>query len=126
MIPTEPLAPTPQPPYWAVIFTSLRKPDDPDGYAAMAERMAELARRQPGYLGIESARDAAGLGITISYWESEAAIHEWKRVAAHAAAQRIGRERWYRDYVTRVARVERAYTMESSPREGLDARPGGD
>lgn len=101
-------AATPPPPYWAVIFTSLRTPGD-HGYAQTAAAMVELGARQPGYLGIESARDADGLGITVSYWASLDAIAAWKAVGDHLAAQRAGRARWYRAYTTRIARVERAY-----------------
>ncbi len=113
------IARTPEPPYWVVMFTSRRTDRDEDGYARMAEAMAALAPKQPGYLGIESVRDTEGLGITLSYWASEQAIHDWKRVAAHAEAQRLGHARWYRDFVTRVAKVERAYTKETSERAGL-------
>ncbi|MGH7741424.1 MAG: antibiotic biosynthesis monooxygenase family protein [Candidatus Eiseniibacteriota bacterium] len=115
----EPIARTPEPPYLAVIFTSVRTPADESGYAAMAAEMDALARRQPGFLGVESARGADRLGITVSYWESEAAIRAWKQVADHLGAQRIGRERWYADYTLRVARIERSYTMSTSPRVGL-------
>jgi heme-degrading monooxygenase HmoA len=115
----EPIARTPAPPYFAVIFTSQRSQADDAGYAAMAEAMDALARRQPGFLGVESARGADRVGITVSYWESEAAILAWKQIADHLAAQRIGRERWYADYTLRVARVERSYTMSTSPRVGL-------
>ncbi len=115
----DPIARTPEPPYWAVVFTSQRTPGDDEGYAAMAAAMHELALRQPGCLGVESARGADGAGITVSYWASEEAMRAWKHVAAHAAAQRRGRERWYADYTVRVARVERAYTMATSAREGL-------
>jgi heme-degrading monooxygenase HmoA len=99
---------TPEPPYYAVIFTSTRHDGD-EGYAAMAERMLALAAQQPGFLGVESARGADGLGITVSYWSSEQAIRAWKTVAEHREAQAAGRERWYRHFETRVARVERAY-----------------
>ena len=116
---TQPIARTPAPPYFAVIFTSQRTEADDAGYAAMAAAMDDLARRQPGFLGVESARGADRVGITVSYWESEAAILAWKRVADHLGAQRIGRERWYADYTLRVARVERSYTMSTSPRVGL-------
>jgi heme-degrading monooxygenase HmoA len=115
----ESLARTPAPPYWAVMFTSRRTLSDPEGYAETARVMADLAAAQPGYLGVESVRDADGVGITISYWASEDAIHAWKRVARHREAQRTGRARWYEDYVVRVARVERAYTLEDSPADGL-------
>jgi len=113
------LALTPEPPYWVVTFSSRRTGEDADGYAKMAAAMAELAAKQPGYLGMESARDPEGFGITLSYWASEQAIHDWKRVAAHTEAQRMGHARWYTDFVTRVAKVERAYTKATSPRAGL-------
>ncbi len=103
-----PTARTPEPPYYAVIFTSTRTDGD-QGYGAMAERMVALAARQPGFLGVESARGADGLGITVSYWRDEASIAAWKRDTVHQQAQRAGRQTWYADYQVRVARVERAY-----------------
>jgi heme-degrading monooxygenase HmoA len=101
-------APTPEPPYYAVIFTSRRTEGD-RGYGAMAEKMVALAAQQPGLLGVESARGADGLGITVSYWRDEASIMAWKSDTAHQQAQHGGRERWYADYAVRVAKVERAY-----------------
>ncbi len=109
------LAKTPTPPYYAVIFTSLRMDGD-DGYAQTAEAMAELGSRQPGFLGLESARGADGLGITVSYWSSLEAIRAWKQVGDHLAAQRGGREKWYRAYTTRVAKVEYDYSFERERR----------
>lgn len=100
------IARTPQPPYTAVIFTSLRTDGD-NGYAAMAQRMDELAAQQPGYLGVESARE--GVGITVSYWATDDDARAWKRVVEHAEAQRLGREQWYSQYVVRVATVTREY-----------------
>ncbi|HWA26953.1 MAG TPA: antibiotic biosynthesis monooxygenase [Lacunisphaera sp.] len=102
------LAPTPPPPYYAVIFTSRRTEGD-RGYDAMARRMAELAAQQPGFLGVESARGVDGLGITVSYWRDEASIVAWKRDTEHQAAQTAGKRTWYASYQVRVARVERVY-----------------
>lgn len=102
-------ASTPEPPYYAVIFTSRRSEWDPDGYAEAAQRMVELAAKQPGFLGVESARDATGFGMTVSYWRDEAAIAGWKRQADHAAIRVRGRRLWYRHFEVRVAKVERAY-----------------
>ncbi|MES1167935.1 MAG: antibiotic biosynthesis monooxygenase, partial [Oleiharenicola lentus] len=99
---------TPAPPYYAVIFTSLRTDGD-RGYGDMAQRMMELAAQQPGYLGVESARGGDGLGITVSYWRDEASIQAWKRNTEHQQAQRGGQETWYADYQVRITRVERAY-----------------
>ena len=106
---------SPPPPYYAVIFTSRQKLEV-QGYAKMAERMDALAKTMPGYLGIESARDATGFGITVSYWESEAAIVNWKKNAEHLHAQAKGRAEWYEDYTVRVAKVERAYAMKKQGR----------
>jgi heme-degrading monooxygenase HmoA len=109
---TEPFADTPSPPYVAVIFTSSRTDGD-QGYGVMSASMESLAQEQPGYLGIESARDA-GSGITVSYWADHDAARAWKQVAAHLVAQRRGRDVWYQDYRVRVATVEREYGSASS------------
>jgi heme-degrading monooxygenase HmoA len=103
------IAETPKPPYYAVIFTSLRTPGD-DGYGAMATRMMKMAAEQPGYLGVESVRE--DLGITVSYWRSLEDIANWKRVADHLEAQRSGRDKWYATYKTRICKVERDYGFE--------------
>lgn len=104
-----PLATTPEPPYYAVIFTSRRTEGD-DGYAEMASRMMALAQQQPGFLGVESARE--DVGITVSYWTDLASIQAWKRQAEHRQAQALGRERWYADYRVRIAKVERDYGLD--------------
>lgn len=106
-------ATTPAPTCFAVIFTSIRTEGD-QGYGDMAERMVKLAREQPGFLGVESARGADGLGITVSYWSSEEAIMNWKANAEHRIAQETGKARWYEDYQVRISKVERAYGKASS------------
>lgn len=103
---------TPEPPYYAVIFANQRTADDEAGYGKMAERMGELAARQPGYLGMESARDEDGFGITVSYWRDEASIRAWKLEAEHLEAQRLGRDKWYKNFSLRVVKVERTYEFE--------------
>jgi heme-degrading monooxygenase HmoA len=100
------LAATPRPPYYAVIFTSRRTAADDEGYVAAAERMAELASAQPGFLGIESARGADGLGITVSYWDSLEAVRRWGEHVEHRLVQQLGRARWYEAFRLRVCRVE--------------------
>jgi heme-degrading monooxygenase HmoA len=109
----DPLAATPTPPYYAVIFTSVRTDVDPEGYAAMAERMVELASGQPGFLGIESVRGPDGVGITISYWESPESIDGWRRHAEHRLAQARGRGVWYARFRLLVCRVEREYGCDA-------------
>ncbi len=102
------IANTPAPPYYAVIFTSLRTEVE-EGYADTAALMVSLAAEHPGFLGVESARD--GLGITVSYWESLEAIRNWKANTEHLIAQKMGREKWYAAYKTRICKVERDYGL---------------
>jgi heme-degrading monooxygenase HmoA len=103
------IANTPRPPYYAVIFTTVRTEITED-YAATAERMVQLAKEQPGYLGHESARD--NLGITVSYWDSLEAIKNWKQQSEHVQAQENGRTQYYAAYTTRICLVERDYHFE--------------
>lgn len=102
------IAKTPKPPYYAVIFSNLQS-NDHEGYAETAARMVELATDQPGFLGIESVREE--LGITVSYWRDLDSIRRWKAEAEHLQAQKMGRQKWYTAYKTRVALVERDYDM---------------
>ena len=96
----------PPPPYWAVIFSSQLRSDEPR-YAEMADRMVRLAQTQPGFLGVESARNE--VGITVSYWRDLASIQQWKMHIEHQEAQRLGHEKWYATFKTRIAKVERDY-----------------
>lgn len=94
--------------YYAVIFTSTKSVHD-DGYSAMAEKMVILAQQQPGFIGIESARDE--IGITVSYWENEVAILAWKKNVDHLEAQLFGKNKWYDSYKVRICKVEREYAF---------------
>lgn len=103
----------PQPPYYAVIFSSRRNDRDDEGYGATAQRMAELAAQQRAFLGVESTRGSDGFGITVAYFDSEDAIRGWKLHAEHAVAREQGRRDWYEHFEVRVAKVERAYGWDS-------------
>ncbi len=97
---------TPMTPYYAVIFTSLRTEDD-NGYELAAKRMTDLAQKQIGFLGVESARSE--VGITISYWESLEAIQNWRNNEEHRNVQKSGKKKWYASYKIRICKVERDY-----------------
>lgn len=100
-----------RPPYWVVVFTSVRGPADM-GYDEVAEHLETLVRDQPGYLGMDTARTDDGLGITVSYWADEASIARWRHQADHVLAQERGRQEWYTSFTVHVARVERAYHFD--------------
>ncbi|MDA7815481.1 antibiotic biosynthesis monooxygenase [Porticoccaceae bacterium] len=100
------IANTPQPPYYAVIFTSHRTEGD-NGYGEMASKLEELAPKQPGFLGIEMARE--DVGITVSYWSDLESIKKWKSHVVHQEAQKLGYEKWYSSFKIRISKVERDY-----------------
>ena len=103
------IAITSKPPYYAVIFTSIRTETD-EGYEKMAERMIELAQQQKGFLGVESAR--SDIGITVSYWDSLESISNWKHNLEHTKAREKGRKLWYKKFTVRICKVERTYDFE--------------
>ena len=105
-------APTPAPPYYAVIFTSNKTQID-EGYGEMADKMFDLASAQPGYLGAESFRNEDGFGVTISYWQTLEDIKKWKQHWEHREAQQKGRAMWYTHYKLRICRVERDYEFNA-------------
>ncbi|RDE05025.1 antibiotic biosynthesis monooxygenase family protein [Sphingomonas aracearum] len=94
----------------AIVFTSARTADDEEGYSRAARAMEALAAEQPGFRGMESARGADGIGITVSYWANEESAVAWRAHADHRAIREQGRERWYDWYRVTVARVERGYS----------------
>lgn len=103
------IAKTPKTPYYAVVFTSIRANNDSE-YNEAANRMEELANKQPGFLGVESARNE--IGITVSYWESLEAIKDWKFQTEHTSAREKGRTSWYSSFKVRICKVERDYDFE--------------
>jgi len=102
------IANTPKVPYYAVIFTSI-KSDEDNGYNEMSEKMVELVKEQDGFLGFESVRE--GIGITVSYWRDLESINKWKENIEHQVAQKLGKEKWYKNYTIRIAEVKREYSF---------------
>jgi heme-degrading monooxygenase HmoA len=97
-------AATPDPPYYAVIFTSIRTETE-DGYKDTEDFLEEMVKDQPGFLGMESVRQ--GMGITVCYWKDLDSIRNWAMNPEHQKAQARGKEEWYADYRVRVCKVER-------------------
>ncbi len=104
------IAKTPKPPYYAVIFTSVRTDGDNEN-AEMAKEMEKLVLKQPGFLGFESARNETG--ITVSYWKDLESIKNWKENLKHAEAREKGRKIWYESFRVRIAKVKQDYEFNS-------------
>ena len=91
-----------QPPYYAVIFTSTLG-DNTTAYPEMAQKMESLVKKQPGFLGMDTARES--IGITVSYWDSLESIEKWKHNSEHLKAKRLGKEEWYTFYSLKICKV---------------------
>lgn len=103
---------------YAVIFANQRTASDM-GYAQATDHLDELARTIEGYCGMQSVRGPDGFGITVSYWDSEAAIDRWRHHPDHKEAKRRGRTTWYESYQIHITRIERqhAYIREDGARD---------
>ena len=103
--------------YYAVIFTSQREDVEMELYGLTSDRMIELARHQPGFLGVESVREENGLGITVSYWRDQDSIRAWGEHAEHKVAQKLGRQKFYSWFKLRIAKVfdEQSFRLDDLP-----------
>lgn len=99
----------------AVIFVNQRTGADDVGYQAAAAAMDTLAAAQDGYCGIDTVRNDAGAGITISYWASEDSAKAWRDHPEHTAIRDAGRNRWYADYSLHVTSISRSYDWTKAP-----------
>lgn len=100
------IAKTPKPPYYAVIFTSIKDGEN-DEYNAMTDKMFKLAQEQDGFLGMESANEK--IGISVSYWKDVDSIKKWKENESHLGAQQMGKNSWYSSFKVRIVQVVRDY-----------------
>jgi heme-degrading monooxygenase HmoA len=120
------VAPVPahEPPYYAVVFTSTRTRDQ-SGYAETAERMEELVKGVPGFLGMDQAWRPGGPAITVGYFRDAEAIERWRTDVEHLAAQERGRAEWYENYTLHIAKVERSHSFVRGDDRG-EGRGGGE
>ncbi|MDQ3321032.1 MAG: antibiotic biosynthesis monooxygenase [Acidobacteriota bacterium] len=101
-----------KPPYYAVIFNSIKNAGE-NGYGETARKMAELSAAQKGFLGMEHA-ESDGLSITVCYWENLESIAVWRENVEHKIAQAKGYETFYKSFATRICLVERDNIFEKS------------
>jgi len=82
-----------------------------EAYIHYANKMANMVQKQKGYLGHFSFRNEDGFGVTLSYWEDEAAILQWKNEAAHQEAQEAGQKKFYAHYSIEIGQILRSYSF---------------
>ena len=113
----------------AIIFEVVPAQGRKDQYLDIAAAMRPLAEQIDGFISVErfqSLTDPAKL-LSISFWEDEAAVEEWRNLEKHRQAQEKGRSGVFADYRLRVAHVIRDYGMferDEAPEDSRAAHGG--
>jgi len=83
-----------------------------DEYLSIATSLREFLKDRPGFISIERFQSITDQNkiLSLSFWESEEAIEEWRNLLEHRIAQRKGKSELFTKYRIRVANVLRNYT----------------
>ena len=96
----------------AVIFEVYPTESGKAEYFAIAAKLREFLQNRPGFISIERFQSIVDQNkiLSLSFWESEEAIKEWRNLFEHRIAQKKGKEELFLDYRIRVAKVIRDYS----------------
>lgn len=106
-----------------VIFEVWPKPEYKNQYLKTAAEMKVLLEDIKGFISVErfqSIYDDEKL-LSLSFFESHAALDEWRNIAEHRVAQKVGRSSYFTDYRIRVVNVERDYGMNERAQTPADS-----
>ncbi|HVT35573.1 MAG TPA: antibiotic biosynthesis monooxygenase [Nevskiaceae bacterium] len=108
----------------AVIFEVLPQAAQRQAYLDTAASLRPLLERIDGFISIERFESLAQPGklLSLSYWRDQAAVHQWRTLEAHRAAQAAGRAEIFADYRLRIAAVVRDYGMNDRAQAPEDSR----
>lgn len=101
---------------YSVIFEVEIADGKKEQYLNIAAHLKEQLVKMPGFISIERFQSLVNEGklLSLSFWEDEKSILNWKKNLDHFAAQKKGRESIFKDYRIRVVEVKRDYTLQSS------------
>ena len=99
---------------YAVIFEVEIKDGCQDEYLRLGAKMRERVSQFDGFISAErfSSVVTEGKICSLSFWESEAGILQWKKDLQHTTCQHEGMGALFKDYRIRIAKVERDYQMK--------------
>ena len=98
---------------YAVIFEVQPKPQHKQDYLDTAAQLLDELKAIPGFISVERFASLSSQHklVSLSFWETEEAIKQWKANVNHKAAQAKGINEYFEDFRIRVARVERDYCL---------------
>ncbi len=108
----------------AVIFEVTPEPGCRDAYLEAAARLKPLLEKIDGFISVERFESLANPGklVSLQYWRDEKALEAWRKLPEHRAVQKLGREKYFRDYRLCVADVVRDYGMRERDEAPGDSR----
>ncbi|HEV2593658.1 MAG TPA: antibiotic biosynthesis monooxygenase [Sphingomicrobium sp.] len=97
----------------AVIFEVEPRPETKDDYLAIASELRPMLDKVAGFISVErfTSLSQPNKILSLSFWDDEQALAQWRNLVEHRQAQRAGREHIFEDYRLRVATVIRDYGM---------------
>jgi heme-degrading monooxygenase HmoA len=109
---------------FAVIFEVWIKPEKQQEYLQIAAELREHLSQVRGFLSIErfTSLTEEGKLCSLSFWEDEQAVRQWREFDLHRAAQEKGKTEIFTDFRIRVAEVTRDYGRDDR-REAPNNRP---
>lgn len=109
---------------FAVIFEVMPTVEGREEYLQMAASLRRFLEDRPGFISIERFQSLVDEGkiLSLSFWESEEAIRNWRELMEHRAAQQAGRDRLFHSYRIRVAEVVRDYTQSRREQVPADSK----
>ena len=108
----------------AVIFEVWPREGHRDPYLHRAASLKEHLNGIPGFISVERFESLTEPGklLSLSFWEDEAALEDWRKLPDHRSAQSAGRNIHFDDYRLRVAGVIRDYGMTERAEAPADSR----
>lgn len=108
----------------AVIFEVEPAQGRKQEYLDIAAEMRPMVDEVEGFVSVERFQSLTTPGklLSVSFFEDEAALDRWRKLAAHRRAQSQGRAGIFRDYRLRVAHVIRDYGMFAREEAPADSR----
>ncbi|EOV9618879.1 antibiotic biosynthesis monooxygenase [Cronobacter dublinensis] len=99
----------------AVLFEAQALPQAQQRYFDLAAGLKPLLADTPGFIDLERFQSLTvpDRFLSLSWWESEEAVRQWKGNLMHQAAQQEGKERIFAHYRIRVAQVLRDYSSDT-------------
>jgi len=108
----------------AVIFEAVPAEGKKEEYFAIAEKLRPELNKIPGFISVERFQSVSQPGkiLSLSFWEDEESVTQWRNIEMHRQAQAAGRRFVFSDYRLRVAHVVRDYGMNHRTQAPTDSK----